>query len=611
MSVKPLHAAPPRSVVVTIGIDRYRAWPHLRNAVNDARGAMHAFVRHGFEQLAEPLCDEAATADAIRGLVLNDLATLTEEDRLILFFAGHGHTTTHSVGDHLVKTGYMIPVDADMHSTGQSGWLKLDAWLSDVARLRVRHVLVFIDACNSGIALGATTRWRGLVSDHDAFQALARRRSRRVITSALDDQLAIDNGPSPLHSLFTGCLIECLEGGIAGPGELITGSQIGHYLQRRVSSYPGSLQTPDFGSFEGDMRGELIIQLASSTKSSAQPLTSAVSSRSFSTTWTDPGSRKPATVSEAGSLPTEAAKPARDLHRDPLMENRADVAVLIALDEEFDQFAKLVKLERAIDDGHGGFYFPFELPGPKGAYWGVAKLIGEMGISAARGPAEWMLVRWKPAVAAMVGIAASLDTDVKLGDVVVATQVDAYDANLKAVRGRRAGVEYLHRGTAFRGDPRLLAAIRDLRFAQPARFESFVSTCTTDCELILSSESRYALAQSGMLSPGPSVHRVHVASGSVVGATVGFKKWLRRRDQTLKALEMEGAALAEAAESCQPQIPALVLRGISDFGDERKQKLDGASGGAVRRYAMRNATRYLRMLGELGVLPRLDRSVLS
>lgn len=38
-----------RNVIAVVGIDRYRKWPRLNNAVNDARGALNAFLRLGFE----------------------------------------------------------------------------------------------------------------------------------------------------------------------------------------------------------------------------------------------------------------------------------------------------------------------------------------------------------------------------------------------------------------------------------------------------------------------------------------------------------------------------------------------------------------------------------
>jgi uncharacterized caspase-like protein len=251
-----------RSVVAVIGIDRYRRWPRLSNAVSDARGALNAFLRLGFQQVTEPLYEEVATAEAIRRLVTDDLARLNEDDSLVLFFAGHGHTTTQTFpGGDSRKTGYIIPVDGDEPGTSTGRWLRLDHWLSDIALLKVKHILVFLDACHSGIALGSLVKWRDANQRTESFERLAQRRSRRVITSALDDQRAMDSGPVPRHSLFTGCLIEGLDGGIAQHGELVTGSQIGLYLQQRVTSYPRSVQTPDFGALEEDKRGELVIQI--------------------------------------------------------------------------------------------------------------------------------------------------------------------------------------------------------------------------------------------------------------------------------------------------------------------------------------------------------------
>ncbi len=252
-----------RNVIAVIGIDRYQKWQRLNNAVSDARGALQAFLRLGFEQVAPPLYDEAATSDAIRSLVRDDLAGLDRHDSLVVFFAGHGHTVTRTFqeGDS-VKTGYIIPVDGDPPGGSTVEWLRLDAWLSDVARLEAKHILVFLDACHSGIALGSLVKWRDAGQRTESFERLGRRRSRRVITSAQDDQRALDGGPLPGHSLFTGCLIEGLNGGMAPHGALVSGSQIGLYLQERVTSYPQSEQTPDFGALEEDKRGELLIRVA-------------------------------------------------------------------------------------------------------------------------------------------------------------------------------------------------------------------------------------------------------------------------------------------------------------------------------------------------------------
>ena len=91
------------------------------------------------------------------------------------------------------------------------------------------------------------------------------------MTSALDDQRAMDGGPVPGHSLFTGCLIEAIRGGLAAATgqRVVTGSEIGYYVRRCVSEYPGSSQTPDFGALELDDRGELLVTLAGADEAPA------------------------------------------------------------------------------------------------------------------------------------------------------------------------------------------------------------------------------------------------------------------------------------------------------------------------------------------------------
>ena len=261
-----------RNLISVIGIDRYRAWRPLNNAVRDARGALAAFIRVGFEPFGEPLLDEAATFAGIRRLVTDGLSTLSSADSLVLFFAGHGHTETRSFdeGDS-IKTGYIIPHDGDLPEVSSARWLRLDSWLSDIARLRAKHILVFLDACHSGIALSSMYKWRDNGERTESFHHLSIKRSRRVVTSAQDDQLAMDGGPIHGHSLFTGCLLEGLSGGLGPPGTLVTGSRIGSYLQDRVTRYPQSTQTPDFGALEEDRRGELIIQLSPAQTAERSP----------------------------------------------------------------------------------------------------------------------------------------------------------------------------------------------------------------------------------------------------------------------------------------------------------------------------------------------------
>jgi formylglycine-generating enzyme required for sulfatase activity/uncharacterized caspase-like protein len=252
-----------RNVIVVIGIDNYEHWPQLANAVHDAMGISELFQRLGFELAMEPLLNTYATSKAIQSLVTDDLSSLGSDDSLVLFYAGHGGTRKHYLGDKMIKTGYLIPVEASVSPDKVATWIDLEGWLRAVSLLPARHILVVLDACHSGIALDPIVKWRDFSSCQDLPLPMLRvRRSRRIITSALDDQIALDSGPVHGHSLFTGCLIEGITGGIPRDGHrMTTGSELGLYVQRRVQTYPHSRQTPDFGAFGFDDRGEMVIPL--------------------------------------------------------------------------------------------------------------------------------------------------------------------------------------------------------------------------------------------------------------------------------------------------------------------------------------------------------------
>lgn len=255
-----LPAAPlGRQIVMGIGIDQYRSWGRLKNAVNDARGVTSLFRELGFEELVPALINDAATGVALRKLVATDLKKkLREDDSLVVFFAGHGYTETTTLQGTTVRVGYVIPTDGDAPGGDAGTWLELESWLKDVARLPPRHILVVLDSCHSGMAL-ELSRTRGASSA--PYEQVLARRSRRVITSAQDHQQALDDGPTPDHSLFTGLLIQALHGDI-GPGDraAVTGAELAIHLQRRVSEHRPA-QTPDFGTLSLDAGGDMVLSL--------------------------------------------------------------------------------------------------------------------------------------------------------------------------------------------------------------------------------------------------------------------------------------------------------------------------------------------------------------
>ncbi len=264
-----------RFIIATIGIDQYEYWPKLDNAVQDAVGTAAVLIeKFGFEAPLPPLLDADATKENIEEFVEDRLrVTLEEDDNLVLLFAGHGHTRVDSIGAVEQEKGFIVPVDAQVGAQEKwSQYIDIESFLKEIGALPARHILVLLDSCHSGFALSGThAKGRASLSRYES--SLQTKLSRRVVTSARRDEEALDSGPVAGHSLFTGSLVDGLDRSLADldDSEFITSSEIGLYLQQAVGRHSDSKQTPDYGSFHLDDRGEMVIPIAlGSTENSLQ-----------------------------------------------------------------------------------------------------------------------------------------------------------------------------------------------------------------------------------------------------------------------------------------------------------------------------------------------------
>lgn len=275
------------------------------------------------------------------------------------------------------------------------------------------------------------------------------------------------------------------------------------------------------------------------------------------------------------------------------------VAVLIAKKEEFRAFAPLMGAYQPIDDPDTGkSVYTFRLQGTSGQpILVVALFAGGMGTDRSSLWAQRLNADWQPSILVNIGIAGGIHEDVRLGDVVVATQVENYIADAKAVPATTA--EQFHfelAGDAFKTDPILASKLQNLEFSHVQVFSEW-QKAGADASLEISEQQRTDLLRKDFLREKPTLEEGHIASGPIVGAAEAFVKWLKGRgDRSFLALEMESAGPALAIHEGGAHTRYLVIRGISDFGDERKKELDEIGKGGIRRLAMQNATRLLTTL---------------
>jgi len=245
-----------------VGIDNYANWQKLQYAVHDAEGVKQLLIEnykfrpdHIFT-----LLNEQATRANILSLLGDKLADpkmVHREDRVFVFYAGHGATRKLASGREL---GYIVPVDADL--TNYEGSAISMTNFQDISEaIPAKHVLFVMDSCYSGLAL---TRGGAMPQSQNYLNEISRREARQMFTAGGADQQVADNGPNG-HSIFTWTLLQGLDGraDLNGDG-VITATELAAYVAPAVSAL--SHQTPTFGNLPGTEGGDFIFNLKHETE---------------------------------------------------------------------------------------------------------------------------------------------------------------------------------------------------------------------------------------------------------------------------------------------------------------------------------------------------------
>ncbi len=144
MAYQPYYA---RSHALVVGIDAYAALPPLQTASHDAKAtAQYLTDSLGFE--VRLLCDSDATRDAILGYLIDDLAKTGPDDRVLVYFAGHGVTRRAADGSEI---GLLLPVGFDPEH--YSSAIEMDHLVDQSKYIPAKHILFVLDACFSGLAI--------------------------------------------------------------------------------------------------------------------------------------------------------------------------------------------------------------------------------------------------------------------------------------------------------------------------------------------------------------------------------------------------------------------------------------------------------------------------
>jgi hypothetical protein len=245
------------SWALIIGVNDYEEGeiPKLRYAVNDAQGVADLLIKdQGFEkEKVLILMNAKATKENISKSFEFLKQNSAPDDRIVVFFAGHGITLSTPGGR---EKGYILPVDAKINSYATSS-LSVDQLNEWSEQIRSKHIYFVMDAC-----YGGTIFTRGTALSPDAqeyFDVITSRIARQAITAGGRDQQVMDAGDDG-HSVFTYHFIGGIKDGLAdlnGDG-IITAGEIASYVAPQVTASSQSAQTPEYGSIAGSKGGEFV-----------------------------------------------------------------------------------------------------------------------------------------------------------------------------------------------------------------------------------------------------------------------------------------------------------------------------------------------------------------
>lgn len=249
-----------KSYALVIGIDQYKSpnWHKLDYAVRDAEAMAEYLIRQGFQ--VTPLYDKAATREVILSVLDNLKYNVKREDRVLVFFSGHGYNETIAGRDW----GYIVPHDGKNTATYIS---MEDLQVVSQKMGTAKHQLFIMDCCFGGLlgtkSGGVDPNIPNYISD------ITRRKARQVLTAGGKDQAVLDKGPDG-HSYFVGCLLKALD---RGDGNLnadgfITFPELSTFVQ---SCSATRYSTPGIGILPDHEMGEFVFAAPQGTRTVIPP----------------------------------------------------------------------------------------------------------------------------------------------------------------------------------------------------------------------------------------------------------------------------------------------------------------------------------------------------
>ncbi|MEH3120765.1 MAG: hypothetical protein PGN16_02110 [Sphingomonas phyllosphaerae] len=291
------------------------------------------------------------------------------------------------------------------------------------------------------------------------------------------------------------------------------------------------------------------------------------------------------------------------------MEDCVDILLYVALSEEVDSVLDLLGTgfsPQEFDDvALTGFFGSLPAPALKRDFKIAVVPAGKMGNTHAANVVSLLIEKLKPADVVVIGIAGSLSNDMEPGDVFIPDSVNEYLANAAAT-GENGQWVFTTSTNHFQTSVRLLNRFQVFAHTHKAQHQAWEVDARNLRSALISRATEDALAAAELNMRGScklfAGDDRKLASGPAVGKGKAFVDWLTREvDRKVAAIEMESAGVYDAALLRTPAPRTVAIRGVSDFADARKEKIETTAKGLFRALSAKNAVALFIRAVEAGI----------
>jgi nucleoside phosphorylase len=266
-----------------------------------------------------------------------------------------------------------------------------------------------------------------------------------------------------------------------------------------------------------------------------------------------------------------------------------DLGFIIPLHEEFQRLERLFAFgEQHVDGIQFSTRVDLGVPGLKA----VAFLQDDMGKAAATRAANALIARFDVGAIFLIGIAGGLSGDVAIGDVCFSGDIiDVLENTKVSEKGKQTKLEYDSR--FYDTDPLLTFALKYAKIGADVRpaFEAWQSEQAAKAKVLIPGQFIGRKDKNEVVGM-PQIHDGSIVCGLVSKSDV-YKSDLKLISRKVLALETEAGGVFHSAE--QAKIPTVAIRGVCDYADKNKNKLEEQTEGQGRNVAADNAMTFVKM----------------